>query len=534
MWRWCCCVLAALLLAVGAGTSPEAVILGHVKVPLLEPVSVVLEPNECKRVVVTNISSLTTFVVAQVYTHMQNVTVSLSKFFPADASYTGSTAGVVLMLSSATFYIQAGEEPVSAVLLALSYDTLVPVPGACNTEFVLENDPNLHLAYNSYETSIMFAPANLGITGLLPPPACDVKTDASTRWRLTYDIYQYFLPENDLSVESLFKGLSQMSSVQKIEQNGIKITTVSSFEQTIIHGNSYIGTGVIYNVIVRDPVWRTSASYIPVSTYACTLSTPGYFCENSDRNLIYVQVLCTVLGIYGLILCFIGHRIFEAEFLFFGFLAFGFISFVLATRFSTLDFIRRFEIMVAVGLLGGVVVTLIRWIFGVPVPCVTFVGIVLGFLVAAIIFFTPVANFAIFRNDINFWIIFACVMLLVPTVLILLPRTLNIISCTLVGSYAVITAVGLYVYTSLTFIILNIIKRAIYPDFAKVESDAPFQHTDYILTAVWAVLFVSSTALQLILERNRLPFPPCPYDNWKRRRHAAFGERTPLLRPPEI
>ncbi|XP_048402051.1 transmembrane 7 superfamily member 3-like isoform X2 [Stegostoma tigrinum] len=533
MW-WCCCVLAAWLLAGGAGISPEAVFRGHVKVPLLEPVSVVLGPNECKCIVVTNISNQTTFVVAQVYTHVQNVTVSLSKHFPADASYTSSSAGVVLMLNPATFYIRAGGEPVTAVLFALSYNALDPVPGACNTEFILENDPNLHLVYNSYETSVMFAPANLGAPRQLLPPACDVKTDVSTRWRLTYDIYQYFLPETDLSMESLSEGMRKMSSVQKIEQNGIKITTVNSFEQTIIYGNSYVGTGVIYNVIVRDPVWKTSASYIPVSTYACTLSSAGYLCENSDRNFIYVQALCTVLGVYGLILCLIGHRIFEAEFLFFGFLVFGFISFVLASRFTALDFIKRFQITVAAGLLGGVVVTLIRGIFGVPISCVTFVGTVLGFLVAAIIFFTPLANFTVFRNDINFWIIFACVMLLVPMVLILLPRTLNIITCALVGSYAVIITVGVYVYTSLTFIILNIIKRAIYPEFAKVESDAPFQRTDYILTALWIVLFVSGTTLQLILERNRLPFPPCPYDNWKRRRSAAFGERTPLLRQPEI
>ncbi|XP_078405654.1 transmembrane 7 superfamily member 3-like [Cetorhinus maximus] len=549
MWLRCVAALLLLLavsgalgdqsrssggLAAGARSLAHGVVGGHITIPLLEPVSILLKPNECKHIVVTNVSSQTTFVVTQVYTHMQNVTVSLSKSFPADASYTSSSAGVVLMLKPAMFYIQAGEEMVSAVLFALSYTAPDPVPGACNTEFVLENDPSLHLKYNIYETAVMFAPANLGTVRQLSPPACDGKTDVHTRWRLTYDIYQYFLPENDLTMESLTKGMSKMSSVQQIEKNGIKITTVNSFQQTIIYGNSYIGTGVIYNVIVRDPHLKTSASYAPVSTYACNLPSEGYQCKNSDKNFIYVQVLCTVIGVYGLILCLIGHRIFEAEFLFFGFLIFGFISFVLVTRFSALNFINRLEIMIAAGLLGGVVVTLVRCIFGIPVPCVVFVGMVLGFLVASIVFFTPLANFTLFRNDINFWLIFLCVMLVVPTVLILFPKTLNIITCALVGSYAAIIAVGVYVYTSLTYIILNVIKRAIHSDFAKVESDAPFQRRDFILTSIWAVLFISGVTLQFILERNRLPFPPCPYDNWRRRRNTAIGERTPLLRPPEI
>ncbi|XP_067902596.1 transmembrane 7 superfamily member 3-like [Heterodontus francisci] len=549
---WLCCVFVLLLvasgalgvessssgvLAVGVRSVVQDAVVGHIKIPLLEPVSVLLEPNECKRVVVANITQQTAFVVTQVYSYKQNVTVSLSKSFPADSSYTSSSAGVVLMLKAAavtaTFYIQAGEEMVSAVLFAVPYTALDPVPGACNTEFVLENDPNLHLMYNVYETAVMFAPANLGTERHLPPPACDVKTDAHTRWRLTYDIYQYFLPENDLTMESLLKGMSKMSSVQNIEKNGIKITTASSFQQTIVYGNSYVGTGVIYNVVVRDPHLKTSASYAPVSTYACNLSSKGYMCKDSDGAFNYIRLLCTVIGVYGLMLCLIGHRIFETEFLFFGFLIFGFISFVLVSRFSAFNFISRLGIMVGAGLLGGLVVTLVRCRFGIPVSCVGFVGLVLGFLVAAIIFFTPLANITILRNDVNFWIIFACVTLIVPTVLILLPRALNIITCALVGSYAVIIAVGVYIYTSLTYIILNVIKRAIHSDFAKVESDAPFQNRDIILTFIWAVLFVTGVTLQSFLERNRLPFPPCAYDKWKRR-NPIYGERTPLLQPPAI
>lgn len=37
-----------------------------------------------------------------------------------------------------------------------------PVPGACNQEFSLDIDPNIYLLYNLFETTITFAPANIG------------------------------------------------------------------------------------------------------------------------------------------------------------------------------------------------------------------------------------------------------------------------------------------------------------------------------------------------------------------------------------
>lgn len=37
-----------------------------------------------------------------------------------------------------------------------------PVPGACNIESNLDIDPNVYIQYNLYETTIRFAPANLG------------------------------------------------------------------------------------------------------------------------------------------------------------------------------------------------------------------------------------------------------------------------------------------------------------------------------------------------------------------------------------
>lgn len=57
------------------------------------------------------------------------------------------------------------------------------------------------------------------------PPACDESTSPSTRWRLQYDVYEYFLPENDLSERSLFRGIQAVADVQGMIMNGKRVGT---------------------------------------------------------------------------------------------------------------------------------------------------------------------------------------------------------------------------------------------------------------------------------------------------------------------
>lgn len=55
------------------------------------------------------------------------------------------------------------------------------------------------------------------------PPPCDSGTQSS-RWRLRYDVYQYFLPESDLSEMGLMSHLRRMSGVQSVRANGLKVS----------------------------------------------------------------------------------------------------------------------------------------------------------------------------------------------------------------------------------------------------------------------------------------------------------------------
>ncbi|KAG8142591.1 hypothetical protein E2320_005804 [Naja naja] len=124
-----------------------------------------------------------------------------------------------------------------------------PIPGGCNLEFDLEMDPNLGAH----------------------PPSCDSGTSLDSRWRLSYDVYQYFLPENDLSEATFVSHMRRMTEVPSIWAHGSKMMTLTSQDKTELF-RPLPGQGVIYNVIVRDPKWNTSAAYVPVHTYACSLS----------------------------------------------------------------------------------------------------------------------------------------------------------------------------------------------------------------------------------------------------------------------
>lgn len=49
--------------------------------------------------------------------------------------------------------------------------------------------------------------------------------------------------------------------------------TLSSADLSTAAFSSIPGQGVIYSVVVRDPLLNTSASYVPAHTYACSFAS---------------------------------------------------------------------------------------------------------------------------------------------------------------------------------------------------------------------------------------------------------------------
>jgi hypothetical protein len=46
------------------------------------------------------------------------------------------------------------------------------------------------------------------------------------RWRLQYDVYQYFLPENDLTEDVLLQHLQKMAQVPQVKANAVKVSVI--------------------------------------------------------------------------------------------------------------------------------------------------------------------------------------------------------------------------------------------------------------------------------------------------------------------
>lgn len=488
--------------------------------------------NETLQAVASRIPPEASFITLQIHTLYRNVTLSYARNPAQSVSLTAADSGLLSALQPgqtllSLFLSSPDQEAVAGTGVILSYSRSDPVPGACNMEFSLDVDPNVYISYNLYETTIRFAPANLGSDRGQTPPACDEETGSGTRWRLQYDVYQYFLPENDLSESSLFSGFQAVADIRGLMASGKMVVSLKSTDKTSMMFSSIPGQGVIYSVIVRDPALNTSASYVPAHTYACSFTSTLDGCQTLGK--ISTKVFFTVAGLAGLFVCFFGHRFFKCELFCMGFSFAAFFFFVLITRTTPLDYDVRLAVSAVVGVVGGVLLVMSWWRFGSVMACVIVVGLMLGFLVASIVLFTPLGDLDAFRNsDVAFWLTFCCIMVAVPLFFVRWPREGNIITCGVVGAYAVVLAVNAYVYTSLSYITLNILKRFLNDDFSAAFTDAPFQTIDYALITVWAALGVGGVVLQLYRERSRPFFPPSPYLMWLQERERR---KTNVLDP---
>ncbi|XP_063141989.1 transmembrane 7 superfamily member 3 isoform X1 [Rattus norvegicus] len=317
-----------------------------------------------------------------------------------------------------------------------------------------------------------------------------------------------------------------MAQVVQVMASAVKVVTLTADDKTVVSFSSLPGQGVIYNVIVWDPSLNTSAAYVPVHTYACSFDSVDGNCVPPGR--VSTKVFSTLFALLGLFTCFFGHRFWKTELFFVGFIFLGFFFYILITRLTALKYEVRLVLTAVAGSIGGLLLVASWWRFGILTLCMLCVGLVLGFLVSSGTFFTPLGNLNVFHDDGVFWVTFSCIALLVPVIFLGCLRILNILACGIVGSYSVVLAINSYMFTSLSYITLNVLRRALNADFRGAFIRVPFQTNDYIILAVWGMLAVTGITLQIRRERGRPPFPPHPYKLWKQERERRV---TNILDP---
>ncbi|NWI17734.1 TM7S3 protein, partial [Crypturellus soui] len=483
--------------------------------------NVLLNQTNSVEAVIRNIASNVTVVIFQVHAQQNNVVISFDKNPSVNTSGMGVDKGLISILrpqqSVCTWYLRSLDaNHVLSTAISIPYMEKDPIPGGCNLEFDLEVDPNIYLDYTLVDVHIKFAPANLGYARGANAPSCDSGTGQNSRWRLRYDVYQYFLPENELSEMVLMNHIRKMSEVHSIKANGAKVLSLTTDDKTNVYFSSLPGQGVIYNVIVWDPLWNTSAAYVPVHTYACSFADLVDNCSSVSK--LSTKIFFTALAVLGLFTCFFGHRFWKTDLFFMGFIFTGFFFFVFITRVTGLGYDVRLILTAAAGIIGGLLLVATWWRFGSVLLCMLIIGLVLGFLFSSAIFFTPLGDYKVFRDDVVFWVTFSCVALMIPVLFFGCPRILNILACGVVGSYSVVLAVACYVFTSLAYVTLELLRRILNDSFRRAYTHVPFQTNDFIVLAVWAMLAVSGVTVQLRRERSEVPFPPPPYLLWKRER----------------
>uniref|UniRef100_A0A8C9F6B9 Transmembrane 7 superfamily member 3 n=1 Tax=Pavo cristatus TaxID=9049 RepID=A0A8C9F6B9_PAVCR len=468
--------------------------------------NVLLNQTNPVEAVIRNIASNVTVIIFQVHSQQSDVNPS------TNSSGTGVDRGLISILrpqqTVCTWYLRSLDaNQVLSTAISMPYMEKDPIPGGCNLEFDLEVDPNIYLDYTLVDVRIKFAPANLGYMRGANPPSCDSGTGQNSRWRLRYDVYQYFLPENNLSEMVLMSHLRKMSEVQSIKANGVKMLTVTSDDKTDVYFSSLPGQGVIYNVIVWDPLWNTSAAYVPVHTYACSFADLVDNCSSLSK--LSTKIFFTALAVLGLFTCFFGHRFWKT-------------GMEMLPRFLVQNFLFYFSVRLVLtavaGITGGILLVASWWRFGSVLLCMLIIGLVLGFLFSSMVFFTPLGDYRVFRDDVVFWVTFSSVALMIPVLFVGCPRILNILACGIVGSYSVVLAIACYVYTSLAYIALDLLRRILNDYFSRAYTNVPFQTNDFIVLAVWLMLALSGVTVQLRRERSEVPFPPHPYLTWKRER----------------
>ncbi|RUS74156.1 hypothetical protein EGW08_018071 [Elysia chlorotica] len=133
-------------------------------------------------------------------------------------------------------------------------------------------------------------------------------------------------------------------------------------------------------------------------------------------------------------------------------------------------------------------------------------GLCSGYVVAAVVFFTPFGNISWWSVVSNYALCFICFDLIFTVLFMAFPKFLSILSCGIVGSMMVLWAVAIPLWASLEMIFLNAIYHQTEHNYSEVKVVYPLKTQDIVLYALWPTLTVLGMGLQFIRERDNAGF----------------------------
>ncbi|XP_063398158.1 transmembrane 7 superfamily member 3-like isoform X1 [Mytilus trossulus] len=499
------------------------------------PEIVTLEPNNQTVLSVSQVSKNAHYAVIQAHTQYKDVTLSLHPNFTMETSEIGSSIGILVVINGQTslnVYLTSHLNITVNVLVFISIaaDASTPVPGGCNLEFNMQNDPNIHIAFRNEISNVMFQWAK----NSTKDSSCE---QSPALKQLSYQLYVYYIGDSDWTEEAFFNGMKKMLTHNYVMKHGTKLKEIkySSSKKPLFKLPSYQGQGTIYNVIVTHG--NQIASYVPMTTYSCDLNKQDEQCHYATTTS---KVLISVAGVLGLFLCVLGHKYFQTGNFLMAFCGFC-VIFYLVLNISTLQSLTViFVLSCILATVAGVLWLMLWWCIGVPVLSVLVPGFTAGYLFACVLFYTDFGNLLYWTTRYNYGMSFTVGVLILPVLILYWTRVLNILCCAFIGSFLITLTIDVWIEAGLKFIIVNTFRHAYIDGYLDVIVTGPFQIKDIILSCVWTVLFVTGSGLQFYRERGKPEFPSCPRKlrrlhrqhapNTSDQDHIERDERSPLLR----
>lgn len=465
-------------------------------------------------VVVRNLSVDISYVTCQIHSQTKNLTLSSTPTPSVGKSVTGVDLGMVTVLEAnqteVIWYITSNHsQDVQALVAVFPMSGNAPLIGGCNLEFPLEIDANLLVSYTTTKNLVEFQWANVPLGPRSTPrqiiPTCE---DQVYQDWLEYSIYVRYLSGNNLSPESYFKALKKMLTPEDIIKNGVKLSSMTNrdiSQKPEFLMAAYPGTGAVYTMVVKakTPTGVTMAAYFPKVTYSCDL-------QQMDGCTVYGAAwlgLCCVLGLVGVFLSFLGHRFFKTGLFLCAFLGFCIIYYSVLSLYSTQNYIVLLLVTVILSVVSAILWVVMYELLEVATISVLLSGLLAGYLVSSIVFYTPFGNLSYWDRPFNYAMAFTCGVLAIPVFILAYTKTLNILSCSFVGSYLIVLVPDVFLSSGMKYIVLTSIRHSTDVSYVNVLNTAPFTIKEIILTCVWFLLFALGAIFQFYRDWGRPDFP---------------------------
>lgn len=453
-----------------------------------------LLPFSETKVVLSNIPQYVDFVIFQVHSFLHNVILSYDTVLSTNNYVNGTNVGLYSNASNtAYFYIKNLHDfNLSCLVAVVPYTNESPLPGGCNMELPVPISP-----YLSVETN------DIMITIDGPPASLSMKCDISSLSYVSYVMFYKFLHQNEFSVQTYFDSIRSMLTYPRILKSSYVAPKPIEGPLSRRIFSRYNGVGSLYSLIAFSKFGNV-AVYTPSTLF------PYDSLNNLEPYSVALKIQLASFVMLCIFLCFGGHRYFMGELFVLG-AVFGFLLSYILLFHQTSSQGDLLLMCNGIGFICGILWTSLWWCINSPILSVGLSFVMNGLLISSLmfhIFSIFMGDVTIFQNDLNYWLTYFTISIVIVLVSTTDPVKYNIISCAMIGAYGIILPFDFYFGTTFKYIVINVINRATVEGFNLALTKPPVQIADFIIGIVWLLVIRAGIVCQKKLTSNRPPFPP--------------------------